>query len=131
MKAGNGSHYIWIALAPARKPYQKGLLFTHKNGGFGAISVTERSCVTFRWSVNRYRSGRTHTLGARGFSCAVSGFGQVLESDPREKRYVFLAASPLLSSAFGRRNEAPRRTREKTSVTQGKEPTEREVNIHE
>ena len=23
------------------------------------------------------------TLGARGFSCAVSGFGQVLKSDPR------------------------------------------------
>ena len=41
------------------------------------------------------------TLGARGFSCAVSGFGQVV------------------SSACGRRNEAPRRTREKTSGTQG------------
>ena len=25
------------------------------------------------------------TLGARDFSCAVSGFGQVLKSDPREK----------------------------------------------
>ena len=25
------------------------------------------------------------TLDARGFSCAVSGFGQVLKSDPREK----------------------------------------------
>ena len=25
------------------------------------------------------------TLGSRGFSCAVSGFGQVLKSDPREK----------------------------------------------
>ena len=32
----------------------------------------------------------------------------------------FLAASPLVSSAFGRRNEAPRRTREKTSGTQGR-----------
>ena len=28
-----------------RKPYQIGPLFTHKNGDFGAISITERSCV--------------------------------------------------------------------------------------
>ena len=41
------------------------------------------------------------TVGARGFSCAVSGFG------------------PEHVSACGRRNEAPRRTREKTSGTQG------------
>ena len=33
-----------IALAPARKPLRIGFLFTHKNGDFGAISVTERSC---------------------------------------------------------------------------------------
>ena len=52
----------------------------------------------------------TTTLGARGFSCAVSAFSQVLKSDP------------LVSSAFGRRNEAPRRTREKTSVTQDRIP---------
>ena len=55
---------------------------------------------------------RAPTLGARGFSCAVSGLGQVLESDPRE---------PFVSSACGRRNEAPRRMREKTSGTQGTE----------
>ena len=47
------------------------------------------------------------TLGSRGFSCALSGFGQVLKSDPREK--LFLAASPLVSrpsaedvSAYGK-----------------------------
>ena len=39
------------------------------------------------------------TLGARGFSCAVSGFGQVLKSDLR--------------------GFAPRRTREKTAGSQG------------
>ena len=33
-----------VAFAPARKPYRIGLLFTHNNGDFGAISVTERSC---------------------------------------------------------------------------------------
>ena len=60
-------------------------------------------------------------LVARGFSCAVSGFGQVLKSDLRFFLFslFFLAASPLVSSAFGRQSEAPRRTREKTSGIQG------------
>ena len=35
----------WKVFAPARKPYQIGPLLTHKNGDFGAISVTERSCA--------------------------------------------------------------------------------------
>ena len=35
-------------------------------------------------------------------------------------KVTLLAASPLVSSACGRRNEAPRRKREKTSGTQGK-----------
>ena len=30
---------------PTRKRYRIGLLFAHKNGDFGAISVTERSCA--------------------------------------------------------------------------------------
>ena len=34
-----------VAFAPARKLYRIGLLFTRKNGDFGAISVTERSCA--------------------------------------------------------------------------------------
>ena len=34
-----------IAYALARKPYRIELLFTHKNGDFGEISVTERSCA--------------------------------------------------------------------------------------
>ena len=34
---------IRITFAPARKAYWIGLLFTHKSGDFGAISVTERS----------------------------------------------------------------------------------------
>ena len=32
-----------IAFAPVRKPYRIGILFTHKNGDFDAISATERS----------------------------------------------------------------------------------------
>ena len=31
-----------VAFAPARQLYRIGLLFTHKNGDFGANSVTER-----------------------------------------------------------------------------------------
>ena len=50
------------------------------------------------------------TLGARGFSCAVSGFGQVLKSDP----------APLVSSAFGRRCVGLRPT--KLLVTRKKKP---------
>ena len=34
-----------VAFASALKSYQIGLLFTHKNGDFGWISVTERSCA--------------------------------------------------------------------------------------
>ena len=65
--------------------------------------LVRKSYLAFDWAP---------TLGAKGFSFRVSGFGQVLKSDPRE---------PLVSSAFGRRNEAPRRTREKTCGTQGTE----------
>ena len=47
---------------------------------------------------NRHFYGDTGvpTLGARGFSCAVSGSGQVLKSDPLEK--FLLAASPRVSN---------------------------------
>ena len=34
-----------IAFSPARKPYRIELLFTQKNGDFGAISVKELCCV--------------------------------------------------------------------------------------
>ena len=34
------------------------------------------------WHVVTYQGA--YTLGARGFSCVVSGFGQVLKSDPPE-----------------------------------------------
>ena len=34
-----------VAFAPAWKPYRIGVLFTDKNGDFGTISVTKRSCA--------------------------------------------------------------------------------------
>ena len=59
-----------------------------------------------KWNMSETRWSKTYkqltfrhvwhpiTLGARDFSCAVSGFGQVLKSDP------------LVSSAFGRRSSS-------------------------
>ena len=40
-----------------------------------AMFLVRKPYLAFDWAP---------TLGARGFSCAVSGLGQVLESDPRE-----------------------------------------------
>ena len=48
---------------PARKPYRTlGLLFTYKNDDFGAVSITERSCVASisKIEVVTYRIG-VHT----------------------------------------------------------------------
>ena len=56
------------------------------------------------------------TLGSRGFSCAVSGFDQVLESDPRFAARVFCLRPKTCRPVA---DEAPRRTREKTSGTLG------------
>ena len=47
-----------IDFAPARKPYRIGHLFAHKNGHFGAISVTERSCAAPISKVESYISER-------------------------------------------------------------------------
>ena len=48
-----------IAFAQARKPYRIVLLFIHKNGDFGAISVTERSyAAPISNTVERHMSNR-------------------------------------------------------------------------
>ena len=60
-------------------------------------------------------SWESNTLGARGFSCAFSGFRQVLKSDPREKLFFF-----LVSSVFGRRRIGLRPT--KLLVAREKKP---------
>ena len=49
---------VQIAFAPTRKLYRTGLLFTHKSGDCGAISVTERSCGAPHWSVESHISDR-------------------------------------------------------------------------
>ena len=50
-----------IAFAPPRESYRMQLLFTHKNGCGGAISVTERSCAA------RCRSRKWSRLSSRLF----------------------------------------------------------------
>ena len=47
-----------IALAPSRKSNRIRLLFTDKNGDFGAISVKERSCALPISKVESYISDR-------------------------------------------------------------------------
>ena len=57
-------HYIWlrshwrarnnIVLAPKRKPYWIGPLFSYENGDFSAISVKERSCTAPISKVERH-----------------------------------------------------------------------------
>ena len=43
-----------VAFTPASKPYRIELLFTYKNGDFGAISVTERSGATAVFKVESH-----------------------------------------------------------------------------
>ena len=53
----------WIAFAPARKPFRIALLFTHKNGDFGAISVKAQIAGprrSLKWRVT-YRGISVHT----------------------------------------------------------------------
>ena len=56
------------AFAPGRKPYRTlGLLFTHKNRDFGAISVlTERSCAA---PISKVKSHISHRCSAFSLPC--------------------------------------------------------------
>ena len=61
-----------MALAPqARKQYRMELLFTHKNGDFGATSVTERSYAVPILKVERHVSDgffATYWCNVNGYS---------------------------------------------------------------
>ena len=54
-------HYR-IAFAPPQKSYRVGLLFTHKNGCDGAISLTEPSCAAPISKVDHHISDRVSVL---------------------------------------------------------------------
>ena len=51
-----------IAFAPPQKSYRIGLLFTDKDGGFGAISVTERSLADLESVASHMGEVLCHTL---------------------------------------------------------------------
>ena len=67
------------------------------------------------------------TLGARGFSCAVSGFGQVLKGDPREKlrRSCQFGLRPNTCRPAADKVKLPVAREKKTSGTQGKQELKR------
>ena len=69
---------------------------------------------TFFRPLRPHSSSHNCTLGSRGFSCAVSGFGQVLK-----KLFSRLRRSCLRPKTCCPVADEARRTREKTSGTQG------------
>ena len=87
-----------------------------------AIAFSPSFSLNFKLDpTDKTLSWESNTLGAKGFSCAVSGFGQVLKSDPREKLFFF----SLVSSVFGRRRVGLRPT--KLLVAREKKPLVRRV----
>ena len=53
----------------------------------------------YEYDKREFSNNSTHTLGARGFSCAVSGFGQVLKSNPRENVRTRVGLRPTKRSS--------------------------------
>ena len=80
-----------------------------ENGEMGSCEnlVSAQPRISAHSQSPKFYKRKERYLGDIGFSYAVSGFGQVLKSDPCEK--------PSVEEVSG----APRRTREKTSVTHG------------
>ena len=51
----------------------------------------------YEYDKREFSNNSTHTLGARGFSCAVSGFGQALKSNLRENVRTRVGLRPCRS----------------------------------
>ena len=51
-----------IAFPPAQKPYRIGIQFTHKNGDFEAISLTERICAARISKLESHISDSVHSI---------------------------------------------------------------------
>ena len=100
----------WIAFAPARKLYRTlGVLFTHNNRDFGAISVTERGCAaprqSLKWRVT-YQKG-VHTI--------PDSFCAGTKTIPVELLFTHIRTG--ISARFLERSEAVPRRSLKWSVT--------------
>ena len=72
-----------VAVAQARKSYRIGLLFTRKNGDFGAISVTERSCSVpiSKWSVTHRTGSAQGGVLIRGCWRCAAGWGRIFTTE--------------------------------------------------
>ena len=90
--------YRWyrIAFAPARKLLRTGLLFTHNNGDFGEIFVTERNmavpCRSLKWRVT-YQIG-VHII-ADSFSCQCHVSTKSYPVQCELGQWISAASSPL------------------------------------
>ena len=87
-----------IVFAPARKPYQIGLLFTHKNGDRGAISVTERRCAAPISNVENLISDRRSYY--KVFSHDVTAAILVSQTNPVGVELFSYASAFFLSNKF-------------------------------
>ena len=65
----------------------------------------------YEYDKREFSNNSTHTLGARGFSCAVSGFGQVLKSNLRENVRTRVGLRPTKRSSPFTRGKNPLVTR--------------------
>ena len=61
----------------------------------------------YEYDKREFSNNSTHTLGARGFSCAVSGFGQVLKSNLRENVRTRVGLRPTKRSSPFTREKFP------------------------
>ena len=68
-----------------------------------ATVFASEGCNNLVWRASHYFQNM-FTLGARDFSCAVSGFGQVLKSDPRGRTRVGLRPTKRSSPSHARKN---------------------------
>ena len=103
MDSGKYTCGIFIDLKKAFDTVNHSILLAKlENYGIrGLINTWFKSYLTDRRQSIEIDNHISNTLGTRGFSCAVSGVGYV-SIVTRAKNEVFLAASPLVSSAFGR-----------------------------
>ena len=81
-----------IVHTPTRKPQRIRLLFTHKNGDYGEISVTERRCAASILLVDRH-------ISYRAFSHDVTAAILVFRNNETAAMLVYLE-NPLEFNSF-------------------------------
>ena len=96
---------LWTCLTLLHTRLQTGILLRCWNGLISPVYFSPKSrCL----ANSLIQLPLSFSLGARGFSCAVSGFGQVSKSDPREK---------LRARVFGLRPNTCRPAADETNLS--------------